>query len=61
MTLSGKVLRELSGTFISMNSYQAFWDGKTNNGEYVGTGIYLVGIYSENGESMVTKIAVIRE
>ncbi|MCH8011073.1 MAG: hypothetical protein IIA61_03855 [Candidatus Marinimicrobia bacterium] len=61
MTLSGKVLRELSGTFISMNSYQAFWDGKTNNGEYVGTGIYLVGIYSENGQSMVTKIVVIRE
>ena len=61
MTLSGKVLREIQSTSISVQGFQAFWDGKMNDGRYVGTGIYLVAIYAESGESKVTKIAVIRE
>ncbi|MBC8174200.1 MAG: hypothetical protein H8E82_00885, partial [Candidatus Marinimicrobia bacterium] len=61
MTLSGYVLREIPSTSPSISGYQAFWDGRTNSGEYVGTGVYLLGIYSESGENYVTKIAVIHE
>jgi len=61
MTLSGYVLREILSTSPSVSGYQAFWNGRTNSGEYVGTGVYLLGIYSESGENYVTKIAVIRE
>ncbi len=61
MTLSGKVLREIKSTSGLVRGYQAFWDGKADDGRYVGTGVYLVAIYAESGESRVTKIAVIRE
>lgn len=59
--LSGRVLRDIKLGSPSIRGYQAFWDGKTDSGDYVGTGVYLVAIYSETGESYVTKIAVIRE
>lgn len=61
MMLSGRVLRTIKSTSPSVHGYQAFWDGKTDEGEYVGTGVYLVAIYSESGQSHVTKIAVIRD
>lgn len=61
MTLSGNVIRDIQSTSSSVQGYQAFWDGKMNDGRYVGTGVYLVAIYAESGESSVTKIAVIRE
>ncbi|MFQ6674292.1 MAG: hypothetical protein ACE5GH_05865, partial [Fidelibacterota bacterium] len=61
MTLSGRVLRSIQSTSPSVNGYQAFWDGRTSGGEYVGTGVYLVAIHSDGGDSHVTKIAVIRE
>lgn len=61
MMLSGRVLREIKAISLSVHGYQAFWDGRTDGGEYVGTGVYLVAIYSETGESHVAKIAVIRE
>ena len=35
------------------------WDGKNKDGEYVGSGIYLVSTYHEVGGSNIAKIAVI--
>ena len=61
MKLTGHVIRKIKSDSPSVHGYQAFWDGRTDNGEYVGTGVYLVVIYTEKGESYVTKIAVIRE
>lgn len=61
MTLSGEVIRQIKYTSPSVQGYQAFWDGRTKGGEWVSTGIYLIAIYSKNGESKVEKIAVIRE
>lgn len=60
MTLTGRVLRDIRSTTPSVKGYQAFWDGRTNEGDYVGTGVYLVAIYSESGETHLTKVAVIR-
>ncbi|MFQ6616439.1 MAG: hypothetical protein ACE5HZ_06685 [Fidelibacterota bacterium] len=61
MTLTGRVLKDIQSTSPSVKGYQAFWDGRTDKGDYVGTGVYLVAIYSGSGETHVTKIAVIRQ
>jgi hypothetical protein len=60
-TLSGRLLRTIKSTSGDVSGYQAFWDGRTDSGELVGTGVYLVAAYEQGGESYVTKIAVIRE
>lgn len=61
MTLSGRVVRKIENTSPSVQGYQAFWDGRTDGGDWVSTGVYLVAVYSRGGESRVTKVAVIRE
>ena len=61
MTLAGEVIRQIDNTSPSVQGYQAFWDGKTDGGNWVSTGIYLVAVYSKSGDSRVTKVAVIRE
>ncbi|HJM86324.1 MAG TPA: FlgD immunoglobulin-like domain containing protein, partial [Candidatus Marinimicrobia bacterium] len=61
MTLSGEVIRQIDTTSPSVQGYQAFWDGKTDGGNWVSTGVYLVAAYSKDGDSRVTKVAVIRE
>lgn len=60
-TMSGRVLRTIKSTSTEVSGYQAFWDGRTDSGELVGTGIYLIAVYEPGGESLVTKVAVIRE
>lgn len=60
-TLSGRLLRTIQSLSGDVSGYQAFWDGRANSGELVGTGVYLVAVYEPGGESFVTKIAVIRE
>jgi len=60
-TLSGRLLRTIQSTSGNVSGYQAFWDGRTDSGELVGTGVYLVAVYEPGGESYVRKIAVIRE
>ena len=59
MTLAGRVIRQIDFTSPSVQGYQAFWDGRTNKGEWVSTGVYLVAVYSRSGGSHVTKVAVI--
>ena len=61
MTLSGEVIRQIDTTSPSVQGYQAFWDGKTDGGNWVSTGVYLVAAYSRDGDSRVTKVAVIRQ
>ena len=60
-TLSGRLLRTIQSLSGAVSGYQAFWDGRADSGELVGTGVYLVAVYEPGGESFVTKIAVIRE
>ena len=59
-TSLGKVLADAVSELNSLNSPSVIWDGKNNNGEYIGSGIYLVVVsHPEKGNS-VSKIAVIR-
>lgn len=59
MTLTGRVLKTVKSR-SEVEGFQAFWDGRDESGSWVGTGVYLIGAYDENGSSTVTKIAVIR-
>ena len=58
VTISGKLIRE----FSSPGGKIAYWDGKDNNGKLVGTGIYILIAFDQEGNSVETgKVAVIRE
>ena len=59
MTLNGIVIRTISKDVIK--GYQAFWDGRNNQGDYVGSGVYLLALYDSKGSSLIKKIAVIRK
>ena len=58
MSLNGLVFRSINKSDIK--GYQAFWDGRDDEGNLVGSGIYLIAIYS-NKASLIEKVAVIRE
>ena len=59
-TVSGSLVRELTGLGGGVEGYQALWDGRNAQGEWVGSGVYLVAAYLENGRTGVGKVAVIR-
>lgn len=59
-TASGGLVRELKGSGIYMDGYQARWDGRNDAGEFVGSGVYLVAAFLPAGESGLAKVAVIR-
>ena len=59
MTLNGKVLRSIPNSEVQ--GYQAFWNGRDESGELVGTGVYLIAVYDKSGAATIGKVAVIRE
>ena len=58
MNLSGIVLMDFE---IDYNGQKVYWDGKSNNGSNIPTGIYLLASSSPKQNSGVTKIAIIRK
>ena len=61
ITLDGKVLRNVISSGLQIDGQQLQWDGKDDRGNYVDTGVYLLMIYSNDGESTIEKITVINE
>ena len=59
LTITGKVLRTLPISNKGVNGYQAFWDGKDDQGRWVNTGIYLISFTKLKGNYSFEKIAVI--
>ncbi|MFZ2323114.1 MAG: two-component regulator propeller domain-containing protein [Ignavibacteriaceae bacterium] len=58
ISIAGKLLRE----FSSPGGRVAFWDGKDDSGNLVGSGIYIVIAFDKEGNSVETgKIAVLRD
>lgn len=57
LSVNGDLVREIR----SPGGRVGFWDGKNARGSYVGSGIYLVIAYSEDGSKVATgKLAVVR-
>jgi len=58
ISLSGKLINE----FSSPGGRTAYWDGTDSDGNIVGTGIYLIVAFDQEGNSVITgKVAVVRE
>jgi len=58
LSLSGKLISE----FSSPGGRTAYWDGTDSHGNIVGTGIYLIVAFDQEGNSVITgKVAVVRE
>ncbi len=59
MTLDGLVIKHIKSQGIENDGPQLKWDGKDAKGNYVGSGVYLLMIYNNNGSNTVEKITVI--
>ena len=61
LKLNGDLVVELNSDFFGNEDTMVLWDGKNKQGNFVGSGIYLVSAYHINGGSSVSKIAVINK
>ena len=57
MTLYGSVVKKID---LPYNENRVNWDGRSNNGEPLDTGVYLVVIENNQYGNGVTKLAIIR-
>ena len=60
LTVSGALVRELSAEENEVFGYEAQWDGLDETGETVGSGVYLLYIFNEDGTSASQKLALVR-
>lgn len=60
LTVAGKLVRELSSADLSVQGYEASWDGTDLAGDRVGSGVYILYIYNEDGVVSSQKLAVLR-
>ena len=60
MTITGRVLRDIKNIDLGIHGDQIPWDGRDKQGRWVGSGVYLLSVYDETGESTFGKVTVIR-
>ena len=60
MTITGEVIRSLKSKDLGINGYQIQWDGKDENGNWVGSGVYLLAVYTADRSHEFGKVVVIR-
>lgn len=61
LTVTGQVVRTLTPNEGTVKNRQAFWDGTNESGDLVGSGVYFVYCYTQNGEVKTTKALVVRQ
>ena len=60
-TITGTVIRSIKHADMGIHGDQITWDGRNERGHLVGSGVYLLSVYGQDGSNAVEKIAVIRE
>ncbi len=60
-TITGHVIFSIRHEEMGIHGDQITWDGRDNFGELVGSGVYLLSIYNQDGLFAVEKITVIRK
>ena len=60
LTITGQLVRELTFQTDDVQGYEAQWDGKDTAGDLVGSGVYILYLFSEEGVAATQKMAVIR-
>jgi len=59
-TITGEVIRSKKHEDMGLHGNQITWNGRDSSGNLVGSGVYLLSIYSQDGLNAVEKITVIR-
>lgn len=60
LTISGQLVKDLRSEDDNILGYEAQWDGRDHAGDLVGSGVYLLYIFNEDGTTASQKIAVVR-
>ncbi|MDP6685249.1 MAG: hypothetical protein QGH24_04840 [Candidatus Marinimicrobia bacterium] len=60
-TITGKAIRSIKHAELGIHGDQITWDGRNKEGKLVGSGVYLLSVYDQNGINAVEKITVIRK
>ncbi|MCF7741180.1 MAG: hypothetical protein K9N00_05235 [Candidatus Marinimicrobia bacterium] len=61
LTLAGQMVRKISSSSEQIKGRQLHWNGRNDEGNFVGSGVYIVMAYNDAGENIAGKIAVIRK
>lgn len=60
LTVSGMLVRELSSQDDTVQGYEAQWDGRDTAGDLVGSGVYILYLFNEDGVVSSQKLALLR-
>lgn len=60
LTVSGMLVKELTFNDNDVQGYEAQWDGRDTAGDKVGSGVYILYLYNEEGASASQKLAILR-
>ncbi|NQV29291.1 MAG: hypothetical protein HQ508_00255 [Candidatus Marinimicrobia bacterium] len=60
LTISGVLVKELTFLDNDVQGYEAQWDGRDGAGDVVGSGVYILYLFNEDGASASQKLAVLR-
>ena len=59
-TITGKLVRTLTGQVTTTGSNEIVWDGKNGRGQTVRNGVYVAVILPPGGDRQMVKIAVVK-
>ena len=60
LTVSGVLVKELTFLDDDVQGYEAQWDGRDKAGDKVGSGVYILYLYNEDGAASSQKLAILR-
>ena len=60
LTVQGTLVRELTYLNNDVQGYEAQWDGRDESGDKVGSGVYILFLFNDEGEAASQKLAVLR-
>jgi len=60
LTVQGTLVKELTYLNDAVQGYEAQWDGRDAAGDKVGSGVYILFLFNDEGEAASQKIAVLR-
>lgn len=60
LTVQGTLVKELTYLNDDVQGYEAQWDGRDEAGDKVGSGVYILFLFNDEGEAASQKLAVLR-
>ena len=61
MTITGELVRKIDSDNSMIKGRQVHWDGRDQSGNFVGSGVYVILAYNNEGRSQTAKIAIMRK